>query len=29
MKERWGEALVKDPFYSPHLTLEREDYGLG
>jgi GT2 family glycosyltransferase len=29
MKERWGAALVQDPYYSPHLTLEREDYGLG
>lgn len=25
MEERWGDLLKKDPFYSPHLTLDRED----
>lgn len=29
MKERWGDALTRDPYYSRHLTLEREDFGLG
>lgn len=28
MKDRWDRALVEDPFYSPHLTLEREDFSL-
>lgn len=28
MRTRWGDALKNDPYYSPHLTLEREDYGL-
>jgi GT2 family glycosyltransferase len=28
MKQRWGNALKTDPYYSPHLTLEREDFGL-
>jgi GT2 family glycosyltransferase len=26
MVERWGERLKRDPYYSPMLTLEREDY---
>ena len=26
MKQRWGEALLNDPAYSPNLTLEREDF---
>ena len=26
MKERWGDALMKDPAYSPNLTLDREDF---
>ena len=25
---RWGEIIVKDPCYSPHLSLETEDYSL-
>jgi len=25
MEARWGDILKNDPFYSPHLTLERED----
>ncbi len=28
MKARWGDALHQDPYYSPHLTLQREDYSL-
>jgi GT2 family glycosyltransferase len=27
MKERWGEGLLRDPYYSPMLTLDREDFG--
>jgi glycosyltransferase involved in cell wall biosynthesis len=26
MKKRWGEGLLKDPAYSPNLTLETEDF---
>lgn len=26
MKNRWGDLLAKDPFYSPNLTIEREDF---
>lgn len=26
LKARWGEALTKDPFYNPNLTLDREDF---
>jgi glycosyltransferase involved in cell wall biosynthesis len=26
MKERWGDKLLKDPFYSPNLTLDRTDF---
>jgi glycosyltransferase involved in cell wall biosynthesis len=26
MKARWGNKLVTDPFYSPNLTLEHEDF---
>jgi O-antigen biosynthesis protein len=26
MLERWGGSLRDDPFYSPHLTLDHEDY---
>ncbi len=29
MMQRWGLALTNDPFYSPHLTYEREDFSLG
>lgn len=28
MRRRWGEALLDDPYYSPNLTLERENFGL-
>ncbi|WP_392887956.1 glycosyltransferase family 2 protein [Eubacterium limosum] len=28
MKERWGKYLVHDPYYSPNLTLKREDYSI-
>jgi hypothetical protein len=26
MKNRWGTLLAKDPYYSPNLTIEREDF---
>lgn len=26
LKERWGDALLHDPFYNPNLTLDREDF---
>ncbi len=26
MKERWGDRLLSDPYYSPRLTLDREDF---
>jgi GT2 family glycosyltransferase len=29
MKKKWGEQLSRDPFYSPHLTLDREDFSIG
>jgi GT2 family glycosyltransferase len=28
MIQRWGPLLTKDPFYSPHLTLEHEDFSI-
>jgi GT2 family glycosyltransferase len=28
MHERWGAALLNDPFYSPNLTLQKGDYSL-
>ncbi|MEM5422979.1 glycosyltransferase family 2 protein [Paraburkholderia ferrariae] len=28
MKHRWREALKHDPFYSPNLTIERDDFSL-
>ncbi|MFD1949210.1 glycosyltransferase [Sphingomonas arantia] len=28
MKERWREKLQSDPFYSPNLTYDREDFSL-
>jgi GT2 family glycosyltransferase len=28
MLEKWGNYLANDPYYSPHLTLEREDFSL-
>ena len=27
MTERWGELLQHDPYYSPMLNLDREDFG--
>lgn len=26
MKAKWGEKLLSDPYYSPNLTLQKEDY---
>ncbi len=26
MKNRWGDILTNDPYYSPNLTIEREDF---
>ena len=28
MIRRWGERLVRDPYYNPNLTLVHEDYGI-
>ncbi|MBA2411153.1 MAG: glycosyltransferase family 2 protein [Gammaproteobacteria bacterium] len=28
MKNRWGDVLLEDPYYSPNLTLDREDFSL-
>lgn len=28
MKQKWGSVLQQDPCYSPHLSLEREDYSI-
>ncbi len=28
MKQKWGDLLQQDPCYSPHLSLEREDYSI-
>jgi GT2 family glycosyltransferase len=28
MMERWRDTLASDPYYSPHLTREREDYAI-
>ncbi len=28
LSERWAERLARDPFYSPNLTLDREDFSL-
>jgi hypothetical protein len=28
MKSNWGDVPLNDLFYSPNLTLEREDYSL-
>jgi GT2 family glycosyltransferase len=27
MLDRWGTLLARDPYYNPHLTLDREDFG--
>lgn len=29
MQAKWGEALKSDPFYSPNLTKDREDFTIG
>ena len=26
MKQRYAERLLRDPFYNPNLTLDREDF---
>jgi hypothetical protein len=28
MKKKWGNTLLRDPAYSPNLTLDREDFAL-
>lgn len=28
MQKRWGPIIRNDPYYNPHLSLEREDYSL-
>ena len=28
MQRRWGVELLRDPYYSPHLTYDREDFSL-
>jgi GT2 family glycosyltransferase len=28
MQRRWGEQLLYDPYYSPHLTYDREDFSI-
>jgi GT2 family glycosyltransferase len=28
MKKKWGSTLDRDPFYSPHLSMEREDFSI-
>ena len=28
MKRRWGDALLQDPYYSPHLSLKTEDFSI-
>ncbi|MEM2174693.1 MAG: glycosyltransferase family 2 protein [Candidatus Micrarchaeia archaeon] len=28
MKKKWGEVLMKDPYYNPNLTLDREDFSI-
>ena len=28
MRKKWGDVLQNDPYYSPYLTLEREDFSL-
>ncbi|RQR79282.1 MULTISPECIES: glycosyltransferase family 2 protein [unclassified Burkholderia] len=29
MKKRWGETLAADPYYSKHLTQDRENFSIG
>jgi len=28
MKKKWGKKLLKDPYYNPNLTLDREDFSI-
>jgi len=28
MKKKWGEKLLKDPYYNPNLTLDKEDFSI-
>jgi hypothetical protein len=28
LKDRWGETLLKDPYYNPNLTLQDDYYQL-
>ena len=28
LRARWGEALFRDPYYSPNLTDDREDFSV-
>jgi hypothetical protein len=28
MRERWGRLIDNDPYYSPHLAPDREDFAL-
>ena len=28
MQRRWGADLLSDPYYSPHLTYDREDFSV-
>ena len=28
IQKRWGDALLNDPFYSPNLSISREDFSL-
>ncbi len=29
MKDHWGNALISDPYYSPRLSMDREDFSIG
>ena len=29
IKSKWGSLLTEDPYYSPHLTKDREDFSIG
>jgi O-antigen biosynthesis protein len=28
LRRRWGPAIFSDPYYSPHLTYDREDFSV-
>jgi len=28
MKKKWGDLLLRDPYYNPNLTLDREDFSI-